>query len=145
MFEELGARGLLDERTLYVITADHSPHPGLGGDYARIVPPARQRRLERVPLIFVSRNLAPLQRLDSRRYASQIDLAPTILSLLGLASPASFVGRDILSAAHPGHAFGHYDQVLFVDSAERSLQFPLADSPAFRKWIENSQVDGSAR
>lgn len=145
MFERLEAQGQLDDKTLYVITADHSPHPGLGGDYAKIVPPERQRRLERVPLIFVSRNLEPLHGLDPELYASQIDLAPTILSLLGIASPASFIGRNILAASHPGYAIGHYNHELFLDSAERSLQFSLDESPAFLKWIENSRVERKPR
>ena len=87
--------GLMDERTLYIITSDHNPHSG--GEYTQIVSREEDRRsIAPIPLIFVSKNLQPLAALDSAAYASQIDLAPTLLCLLGIQPPEAFIGRNLL-------------------------------------------------
>ncbi len=49
-----------------------------------------------IPMIFVSKNLAPLDNIMTADYASQEDLAPTLLNLMGLATPAEFMGRNLL-------------------------------------------------
>ena len=48
-----------------------------------------------IPAVIYAPKLVPPRRVD--QLASQIDLAPTLLALLGLASEDHFVGRDILT------------------------------------------------
>lgn len=94
-FRAAGEAGLMDERTLYIITSDHNPHSG--GEYTTIVSKEEDRRsIAPIPLIFISKNLKPLAGLDSSTYASQIDLAPTLLCLLGIQPPEQFIGRNLL-------------------------------------------------
>ena len=106
-FEEAEKEGLLDPRTLYIITSDHNPHSG--GEYKTLVKKQRDKEsVAPIPLIFVSRNLAPLEMLDNQQYASQEDLAPTILSLLGLSTPEEFLGRNLLQTVPHPYALGYF-------------------------------------
>ena len=50
-----------------------------------------------IPAIVYAPKIISPQRVDT--LASQIDLAPTLLTMLGLAAEEHFVGRDILSMA----------------------------------------------
>ena len=51
----------------------------------------------------------PVERYDG--LASQVDLLPTLLDLIGLDSDHPMIGRDLLAMAPgvPGHAFMQYD------------------------------------
>ena len=87
--------GLMDDRTLYIITSDHNPHSG--GEYTQLVKKEQDRlSVAPIPLIFVSKNTAPLENLDNSTYASQIDIAPTLLCLQGIKPPDRFIGRNLL-------------------------------------------------
>lgn len=80
---------LFDEHTLIVLTADHSAT--FGENYTK-----RPDFLPvRIPLIFLSKDdrLRPL--FDPDRFGSQLDLAPTLLGLLGIPVPETFMGRDL--------------------------------------------------
>lgn len=85
----------MDERTLFIITSDHNPHSG--GEYTELVKNEKDRQsIAPIPLIFVSKNLAPLENLDNSAYSSQIDIAPTLLCLQGIQPPQRFIGRNLL-------------------------------------------------
>lgn len=106
-FEEAERRGLMDKRTLFVITSDHNPHSG--GEYVELVTDERSRRsIAPIPLIFVGKNLAPFALLDEEQYASQIDLAPTLLALAGIEAPEDFMGRDFLRTVDLPYALGYF-------------------------------------
>lgn len=106
-FEEAERRGLMDERTLFVITSDHNPHSG--GEYKHIVTRANDKlSIAPIPLIFVSKNLLPLDKLRNNEYASQIDLAPTLLYLLGINVPELFMGRNLLQPTELPYALGYF-------------------------------------
>ena len=94
-FKAAEEAGLMDERTLYIITSDHNPHSG--GEYTQLVKKEQDRlSVAPIPLIFVSKNTAPLENLDNSTYASQIDIAPTLLCLQGIKPPDRFIGRNLL-------------------------------------------------
>ncbi len=106
-FKEAWQRGLMDDRTLFVITSDHNPHSG--GEYTELVPDERSRRsIAPIPLIFVGKNLAPFALLDEEQYASQIDLAPTLLALAGIEKPQEFMGRSLLHNVPLPFALGYF-------------------------------------
>lgn len=80
---------LFDEHTLIVVTADHSAT--FGENYTK-----RPDFLPvRIPLIFISKNDRLRERFDPDRFGSQLDLAPTLLGLLGIPAPETFMGRDL--------------------------------------------------
>lgn len=130
-FAEAERRGLMDERTLFIITSDHNPHSG--GEYTKIVEnPEDKQSIAPIPLIFVSKNLVPLDNLRTGQYASQIDLAPTVLYLLGIDVPQLFMGRNLLEYENIPYALGYFggkayywsDEMHFVDQMDK----PVPDS-----------------
>ena len=120
-FKAAEEAGLLDDRTLYVITSDHNPHSG--GEYTELVKNEKDRQsIAPIPLIFISKNLAPLENLDSSAYASQIDIAPTLLCLQGIQPPERFIGRNLLQQyPEPECALGFFGDKAYYFS--REMQF----------------------
>ncbi|MCK6447919.1 MAG: sulfatase-like hydrolase/transferase [Planctomycetes bacterium] len=88
--------------TLVLIVGDHGARV-----YGAAEIPAGSYR---IPALF----LAPeptLRGTRQERLCSQIDLAPTLLGLLGLATPAPFFGRDVRGLpADGGRAFVHHNR-----------------------------------
>lgn len=72
-----------------------------------------------IPLIFVSTNLKPLDNLRNQDYASQIDLAPTLLYLLGIDVPDKFMGRNLLQPTELPYALGYFGGKAYYWSNER--------------------------
>ncbi|MDO5787443.1 MAG: sulfatase-like hydrolase/transferase [Phascolarctobacterium sp.] len=106
-FTEAEKRGLMDERTLFLLTSDHNPHSG--GEYTKLVEKANDKlSIAPIPLLFISKNLVPLDALRTNEYASQIDLAPTLLYLMGLDIPEKFMGRNLLQPARNPFALGYF-------------------------------------
>ena len=106
-FAEVEKNGLLDDRTLFVITADHNPHSG--GEYKSLIDEeVNKQPIAPIPLLFVGKNLAPLEALEQNAYASQEDLAPTLLSLMGLTAPKDFMGRNLLQPVDRSYALGYF-------------------------------------
>ena len=106
-FKEVEKRGLMDERTLFLLTSDHNPHSG--GEYTKLVEKANDKlSIAPIPLLFISKNLVPLDALRTNEYASQIDLAPTLLYLMGLDIPEKFMGRNLLQPARNPFALGYF-------------------------------------
>ena len=119
-FEKAKQRGLMDERTLFVITSDHNPHSG--GEYIDLVPNTGDKfSIAPIPLIFVSKNLAPLNNLRTQEFASQIDLAPTLLYLLGIETPSLFMGRNLLLPSDKTYALGYFGGNFYFWSDERDF------------------------
>ena len=106
-FKEVEKRGLMDERTLFLLTSDHNPHSG--GEYTKLVEKANDKlSIAPIPLLFISKNLVPLDALRTNEYASQIDLAPTLLYLMGLDIPEKFMGRNLLQPTRNPFALGYF-------------------------------------
>lgn len=139
-FKEADKRGLMDERTLFLITSDHNPHSG--GEYTKLVEKANDKlSIAPIPLIFISKNLGPLDELRTNEYASQIDLAPTLLYLMGLEVPEKFMGRNLLQRARVPFALGYFggkafywsDNKHFVDQMDNPT--PNDDEDALSNYI----------
>jgi phosphoglycerol transferase MdoB-like AlkP superfamily enzyme len=119
-FEEAEKEGFMDERTLFIITSDHNPHSG--GEYKKLVEKAQDKQsVAPIPLIFVSKNLEPLKTLESTDYASQEDLAPTLLALLSLPVPEEFMGRNLLQPAEHPYALGYFGGKAYYYSADLNV------------------------
>lgn len=139
-FTEAEKQGLMDDRTLFIITSDHNPHSG--GEYTKLVTKAEDKQsIAPIPLIFVSKNLHPLDLLRTNEYASQIDLAPTLLYLLGVDIPEKFIGRNLLQPAEIPFALGYFggkayywsDKQHFVDQMDNPN--PNATDDALTNYI----------
>lgn len=127
-FEEAEKRGLMDDKTLFIITSDHNPHSG--GEYTKLVTNADDKQsIAPIPLIFISKNLKPLDNLKANEYASQIDIAPTLLYLLGIDVPIKFMGRNLLQPTEIPYALGYFggkafywsEEMHFVDQMDKAI------------------------
>lgn len=89
--------------TIFVVVADHDSRVG-GAD---LVPISRFR----IPGIILGDGIEPKQ---DKRVVSQIDLAPTVLSLMGISDSYPMLGRDLtqVAADWPGRALMQYDKNL---------------------------------
>jgi len=59
-----------------------------------------------------------LQEIDEDAYASQEDLAPTLLNLMGLKTPRDFIGRDLLASVEHPYALGYFGGKGYYYSAD---------------------------
>jgi hypothetical protein len=145
-FSELKARNLWDRHTLVVVSADHAPNFLGGGPellHFKFDP------LDQIPVIFASPNLKPFRRLDQKILSCQIDLAPTLLPLMGGQAPNHFMGRDLLRSGAVGRAvgLGNDGSLCARIAAEAPVTFEpdhvTSDDPllerAIAKWFNNFQ------
>ena len=126
-FKEAKAQGLMDDRTLFVITSDHNPHSG--GEYKTLVDKDIDKRsVAPIPLIFVSKNTLPLADLSIKDYASQEDLAPTLLALMGAETPVDFMGRDLRLPWDKPYALGYFGGKAYYYAAEENIVAELNEA-----------------
>jgi len=96
LYEQLVARGL-DQNTLVVVTGDHGEV--FGQHNQRVHSFGVYDENVRVPLVMIHPKLREGDRRERvTPVCQQIDIAPTILGLLGEASPASWQGGDLFRA-----------------------------------------------
>jgi len=101
IFELLKQKGYLDN-SIVVITSDHGE--GLGergqGSYGHSM--YLYQECIRIPLLIYEDTPVDYQNL---RYATQLDVGPTILSRLGLKIPSSWEGQSLLKSDAGGYSF----------------------------------------
>ena len=144
-FEGLKAKNLFDEKTLIIVTADHSPNHGeeyLKWSGLNNFDPAA------IPIVFVTPGKNPFGKLDVSQFSSQIDLAPTLMTVMGAPLPNSFQGRNLLEPVATSVALSNKSANLYVRTKDESLMFPMHPSGdqqlenalprrAVRKWFWN--------
>ena len=109
---------LYDDRTLVVITADHSATHGENYTGRKDLAP------DRVPLIFVTPAREHFRDLDRDKFASGIDLAPTLVEFIGGSAPESFMGRSLFSKKNIAISWLISDALL-VRSPRGEFHLPL--------------------
>ncbi len=141
-FNQVKSYGLFNSDTLFVITADHGPFLG-SQKLARL---ENRRMLSKIPLIFISPNVTPFKNLNQVRLASQIDLAPTLLSVMGIESPPYFLGNSVLSQS-PGFAIGLWENMLYFGWKKGEVNMPIVaeeqgmHTSALKKFLNNMYSD----
>jgi len=97
----LQTMGLAD-RTLIVITGDHGE---AFGEHGQLIHGGTVYNEEvQVPLLIVNPRLFP-REVRVNRVVRQIDIAPTLLALLGFNAPAAWQGADVFDADAPARAY----------------------------------------
>lgn len=152
-FEELERRGLFDEGTLVLVTADHRPAYGETASFMD----NEDYMNWRIPLIFALKDGRSRLRLGRDIVGSHIDLGPTILSLLGLPIPQSYWGGSLSAPGRKGVAVGSADDFILVQSPGEYFWFVYEDaiappSPsenlrvrAVKKWMHNMLLGTTVR
>jgi len=108
------------KRTIFVLVADHGHHMD------------RERILDvpgyRVPCLIYAPGIVPARHIPT--VASQADIAPTVLALLGGQFEHCFLGRNLL-AVQPGDGFAllHQDNRLGFVRGQRALVLPPGAAP----------------
>ena len=101
--------------TLFVIVADHCA----GSAGKEDLPLAKYH----IPLWFYSPRNVPAREVDT--LVSQIDIAPTVLSLLNFDYLSMAFGVDMLSSAHPRRALiGNYQYLGYYDGSDLTILQP---------------------
>src|SRR5262249_18614455 len=67
-----------------------------------------REQLLRIPVVFVSFGHSPLLRAQAFTFASQIEIAPTLLGELGLPPPRTWVGQPL--QGHPAARFTYFEE-----------------------------------
>jgi arylsulfatase A-like enzyme len=98
---ELKARGLIDD-TIVVVTGDHGEQFGQHGRLAHGW--SLYEEEVRVPLLIYNPHLFPNEK-NVTRISRQIDIAPTLLGLLGFDPPLQWQGNDSFDADYPSRVY----------------------------------------
>lgn len=100
-FFKLAKKSSYWDDTLFLIVADHDSRV-VGAD---LIPVPRFR----IPGLIIGKDIAPKQ---DTRIVSQLDMAPTMLSLMGISDKYPMIGRDLtrMPANWPGRAMMQYDK-----------------------------------
>lgn len=147
LIDGVAARGLAEE-TLWVFSGDHGEafeqHPGNIAHSLFIY-----EENMRVPLIFVAPGLtdrvpgvagAGSPPLRAPQIASLIDVAPTILALLGLDAPPDWQGRSLL-APHPGTAHFYTDHTSWQEGLRHGAWKYILDRDSGRGELFDLAAD----
>jgi arylsulfatase A-like enzyme len=155
LFAGLRARGL-DDETIVVVTADHGeafgdPH-ATWGHGSRLYDEG-----VKIPLLVWSPVLFPQGR-RADTVGSTVDVAPTVLDLLGVEAPAEWEGRSLFAEGRPPRAYfyaanDHYllgvregDLKYIYDASRgRDQLFDLARDPDERENLAAARPDVCVR
>jgi phosphoglycerol transferase MdoB-like AlkP superfamily enzyme len=119
-FEDVRKEGLFTADTLIVITSDHGPYLGS----QTLARPENRQNLSKIPLILVSADATPFKGLDRQRFSSQVDVAPTLLSVMGIDAPHYFLGNSIMAKTE-GFALGAWENKIQYQSKKTGFSVPL--------------------
>jgi arylsulfatase A-like enzyme len=139
----------LADSTLVVVLGDHGE---AFGQHGHEVHRDLYEEEVHIPLLFINRRLFR-DETDST-VAGMVDIAPTIMDLLGFAIPGSWQGRSLLDTQRSGRAylfapysglFGYRegDRMLILDDASRKPPqlYDLRDDPQERRNIASTAPD----
>lgn len=99
--DKLRTKKLLD-KTIFVIVGDHGEAFGEHGQLNHGT--AVYEEQVHVPLLFSGGNLPPHAQ-EISTIGSMVDLAPSILDIVGISAPAGWQGRSLFAKDHPNEAF----------------------------------------
>lgn len=114
---------LYNEKTLIIVTADHSATHGENYTKRTDFTP------DRIPLIFITPNTQVFEKLNRQKFASSIDLPPTLLDLIGAKTPQSFMGRSLFSPKNSAIC-RVFNNVLLIHTPEKSYSVATQNEPA---------------
>lgn len=128
--QDLQRRGLWDEDTLILLTADHPAYPDTPTNALFSPHPAKYDDLP-----FVVLTKTPLkQKIDPDALVSQLDIAPTVLDLLNIEPPQAFFGHSLF-ADEPRSIFDIKEDYAVITTSKGVQIVPLNSSKAQNKAL----------
>ncbi|WP_432823150.1 LTA synthase family protein [Trichloromonas sp.] len=117
------------DNTLFVVVADHDARV-----YGRAQVPVERYR---IPLLFYAPGRLPAKTVET--ITSQIDIAPTVLNLLGLSYTAPFYGQNVLNPVAGARPLllNHNHDVAYIDG-ERMVVLGLQGATDFFRYSADS-------
>lgn len=104
----------LDDRTMIIITADHSATHGANHTNRTDYTPTR------IPFIVITAK--PVTGLPLDKYWSAIDFPATLLTQLGLPVPETFMGQDLFAKENFAISYSALDGQLYLHTPEKGRQ-----------------------
>ena len=125
-------KGLYTEDTLFIATADHAcPF----NNVVRHIPGIENTNLGRTPLALIS--AAKLPDYDKGILSGQLDLAPTILHLLGQEIPEGYWGQSFFSRLKEPQFIGYSRGIIEYRTENKKLRFRRkSKSEKYRDFID---------
>lgn len=120
------------QNSLVVITADHGESLGEHGLYLHAN--SVWGEVLRVPLLFISYGYHPPRRFVSGKFASQVDIAPTILTEFQMPVPVTWVGKALQAQEHED--FTYFEEAGFV-----GLYDHRSSQHRWKYWVDNRSGD----
>ena len=123
--QEIQDRNLLTANTLVILTADHNfPH----GEALDTIPGYPKSFFSRIPLVFLSGQPLPPMG-DLRQLHSQLDLAPSVVHLLGWPVPEGWWGESLFAPRRAAPAISKLGETLTVRPPGGPAQTVSLDHP----------------
>lgn len=121
------------DNTLFVVVADHDARV-----YGRAQVPVERYR---IPLLFLAPGKLPAGTVDAT--TSQMDIAPTVLNLLGLPYTAPFYGQNVLNPAGGNHPLllNHNHDVAYIEGDRMVVLGLQGATDYFRYHADNDGLD----
>jgi phosphoglycerol transferase MdoB-like AlkP superfamily enzyme len=113
------------DQTLFVFVADHNAAVSGG---TKVLPSDY-----RIPFIVYSPKIVPRKKISL--LGSQIDVAPTLLGLLGISYQSRFYGHDLMTAKNERTFLGTYQQLAYMEKDRMMILEPP------KRWAE-FKLDG---
>ena len=153
LLEEIDRRGLTDS-TLIAVTADHGE--SFGQHNQRTHSFGIYEPTVHVPLVLLHPSLKDFPRRQAA-VGRHLDIAPTLLDLIGVPAPGEWQGASLLRPGSPERVYflsvgnevvlglrdGDYKYHYYVDTARQEL-FHLADDPGELRNLADDEPDRSA-
>ena len=118
---DLNKRGLFDENTLVLVTADH---PSYSNTPTNKLFKPYQTEFDNLPFIIITKT--PIKApLAENKLISQLDIAPTVLDLLQVEPPSGFFGHSLFDTKAKRSIFDIKEDYAVVTTEQEKLVFPL--------------------
>jgi arylsulfatase A-like enzyme len=147
LVDGLEEQGLLDG-TLLVISADHGENLGenqLGFAHGNHLLGVAEHQ---VPFVWIDFSKRAPASIDRERQVSSLDVAPTLLDLLGLPGVPSFEGQSLLGGGEAAHPVLMETGIWFVErSASKELHqslrlpYPSVDRTTFVNALNHDEIE----
>ncbi len=127
----LDKKGLLDDDTLILVTADH---PSYSNTPTNALFKPYGEEFDNLPFVIITKT--PIEKpLAQNPLVSQLDIAPTVLDLLNIPQPKAFFGHSLFDLEAQRTIFDVKEDYVAVDTAQGQKIIPLNSSKEQDKGI----------